>query len=260
MRRTSIDRGIIIPDTHFPLHDEAALKCTLKAIGILRPNFCVNIGDIGEFEYVSHWQWKKKKRPPLEYQLPKVDAELILINGGLDRIDEALDKVKCKDKHLTVGNHDNWLDLFVEENPILPQYSLNNALRLKERGYKVHPFGKYYKRGHLHFYHGHHYSGVSHTRAHLLATGANLIYGHWHDIQVYSIKHVDGRKAAWSIGCLKRLDDEANLWNMRRKHNWGHSLTFVDYFPNGDFVVSCTEITNGKTILWGKVLDGNSKK
>ena len=81
MRRTLIDRGIIIPDTHFPLHDEAALKCTLKAIGILRPNFCVNIGDIGEFEYVSHWQWKKKKRPPLEYQLPKVDAELILING-----------------------------------------------------------------------------------------------------------------------------------------------------------------------------------
>jgi len=208
---------------------------------------------------VSHWQWKKKKRPPVEYQLPAVDIEIAEVNDQLDRIDEALDKVKCKDKHITVGNHDEWLNSFVIENPYLPDYKFESALSLKERGYVVHPIGRYYKRGHLHFYHGHHFGGINHARTHLLATGANLIYGHWHDIMVYSIKHVDGRKAAWSIGCLKDLSDEANEWKQRRKHNWGHSVTYVDYFSNGDFSVHISEIISGRLTLFNEVINGNKK-
>lgn len=240
--------------------DEAALRCTLKAIKILRPTFCVNLGDIGEWESVSHWQWKKKRRPPLEYQLPQVDLEVSEVNGGLDRIDEALDKVKCKEKHITVGNHDDWLDRFVEENPYLTQYSFKNTLSLSERGYKVHPIGRYYKRGHLHFYHGHHYGGINHARTHLLATGANLVYAHWHDIQVHSVKHVEGRKAAWAVGCIKRLDDEANEWNQRRKHNWGQAVCYVDFWAGGDFSVHLCEIIDGKMTLFNELIDGNKKK
>jgi hypothetical protein len=219
----------------------------------------VHIGDVGEGESVSHWQWKKKKRPPLEYQLPAIDIEVCEINDQLDRIDEALDKVKCKDKHIITGNHDEWWNAFADECGVLPQYSFANAFNLAERGYTTHPFGAYYKRGHLRYTHGHQYGGINHARTHLLATGANLIYGHWHDSLWYSIKHIDGRKAAWCIGCLKRLDDEANLWNQRRKHNWGHTLTIVEYFTNGDFVVTCLEITGGRTILWGEAINGNKK-
>lgn len=209
---------------------------------------------------MSHWQWRKKKRPPIEYQLPSIDIEIAEVNDCLDKIDEALDRVGCKDKHITVGNHDIWLDYFVEENPYLPTYRFAEALSLKDRGYSVHPFGSYHKQGHLRFTHGHQSAGINHARTHLLATGCNLIYGHWHDVCTYSIKHIDGRKAAWCIGCIKRLDDEANEWLQRRKHNWGQTITFVDFFANGDFIVSCTEIIGGRTILWGELLNGNKKE
>jgi len=105
-RATKLDkgvtkRGIVTPDKHFPLHDEKAIRCLLKAINLIKPDFYIDLGDVGEFESVSHWQWKKKKRPPLEYQLPFVEKEVIEVNKGLDRIDEALDKVNCKEKYFT---------------------------------------------------------------------------------------------------------------------------------------------------------------
>ena len=137
-RRTKLDkgvtsRGIITPDKHFPLHDEKAINCLIKAIHLIKPDFYVDLGDVGEFESVSHWQWKKKKRPPLEYQLPFVEEEVKQVNAGLDIIDEALDKVACKNKYFTQGNHDEWLDRFVMENPYLTQYKCKNALKIKER-------------------------------------------------------------------------------------------------------------------------------
>lgn len=257
IRREPTERVLVVPDTHFPLHDIPALNVTLQAIKVLRPTAYIHIGDVGEWSSVSHWEWKKKKRPPLEYQIPFIDIEIAEVNDCVDLIDEQLYKYNCKEKHQIVGNHDVWLDSFVEENPVIPQYGFIEALDLGKRGYTVHKLGEYYKRGHLRFTHGSQYSGVNHARNHLLATGCNLIYGDKHDVCTYSIKHIDGRKAAWCIGCLKKMDNETNLWLKGRPHNWGHALTFVDYFANGDFTVSVTEITNGRTFLWGQKLDGN---
>ena len=66
-------RAIVIPDQHFPIHDEAAIKVVLKAIKIVKPNVFINLGDVGEWESVSGWKYKRRKRPPLEYQIPIVD-------------------------------------------------------------------------------------------------------------------------------------------------------------------------------------------
>ena len=64
-----------------------------KAIEIVKPDVYIDLGDVGEWHGCSHWQWKKKKRPPLEYQLPFIDKDIVDVNKGLDIIDEALDKV-----------------------------------------------------------------------------------------------------------------------------------------------------------------------
>ena len=94
-----VKRGIITPDKHFPLHDEKAIDVVCQAIRIIKPDFYVDLGDSGEFSSVSHWQWKKKKRPPLEYQLPRVYEDIGHVNAGMDIIDEALDKANVKEKH-----------------------------------------------------------------------------------------------------------------------------------------------------------------
>ena len=227
-----------------------------QAIEIIKPDGYIDLGDAGEFSSVSHWQWKKKKRPPLEYQLPYIYKELEQINEGLDLIDESLDKANVKEKHFTEGNHEDWLTRFVEENPYLDDLSVPTALKLDSRGYKFHPIGKFLKIGKLNYYHGHHYAGIQHTRNHLIRLGANVVYGHHHDIQQSSVTHLDGSKSAWAIGCLKDMTGEKNKWLGNRQHNWSHGFAIVDYYNKGAFTVHVVNIANGYTSLWGEVLKG----
>ncbi len=103
-------RAIVIPDTHFPIHDESAVKVVLKAIEFVKPNIFINLGDVGEWESVSAWQYKRRKRPPIEYQLREMVTEIKEVNKCIDRFDKVLDKIKCKERYILAGNHDEWLD------------------------------------------------------------------------------------------------------------------------------------------------------
>ena len=252
-----VKRAIVTPDKHAPLQDRAAINVVKKAIEIIKPDIYIDLGDLGEWHSVSHWQWKTKKKPPLEYIIPRVDKDVKSVNELLDNIDEALDKVNCKEKYFCEGNHEQWLNFTEAEHPYLPQYLVSNALKLKERGYVYHPNGKYLDIDKLSFYHGNHYGGQYHTANHLRNLGCNIMYGHWHDIQQMSAKHKDGPIGSWSIGCLKDMSHESNKWLGRRKINWGHAFAIVDVYDEGNFTVDVVQIINGKATVWGQLIDGN---
>ena len=120
------------------------------------------------------------------------------------------------------------------------------------------PAGKYLKIGRMNYYHGHHFAGMTHTRNHLLKMGANIMYGHHHDLQQSSVTHLDGVKSAWSIGCLKDMKTEKNEWLGGRKHRWAHAFAIVDYYKGGRFTVDIVQIIDGRTTVWGQLLDGNT--
>ena len=252
-----IKRAIVTPDKHFPLHDVKSINVLCKTIEIVKPDLYIDLGDVGEWESFSHWKWKRKKKPPLEYLLPTLEIDVKNVNTGMDIIDESLDKANCKEKYLTEGNHDNWLNMCVEKYPYIPQYKFANAVGLKDRGYKYYKFGRHLKIGKLYFYHGHQYGGQYHTSNHLRKLGCNIMYGHWHDLQNMTATHMDGPKAAWSIGCLKDMKPRANEWLDNRRINWAHAFAIVDFFKNGLFTVHVIQIIKGKTSLWGELIDGN---
>ena len=251
-----VKRVVVSPDKHFPLADNKAISCLTQAIEIVKPDIYVDLGDVGEWEGSSHWQWRKKKRPPLEYQTPFIDQDIKDVNKGMDIIDEALDKVNCKEKHMIEGNHDDWMNRFVEEHPYLKGYRFEECVKLKERGYTYHPAGQYMKLGKLALYHGHHFAGISHTRNHLLRLGTNIMYGHHHDLQQSSVTHLDGVKSAWSIGCLKDMSSDKNSFLQNRMHNWSHAFAIVDFYDKGYFTVHIIQIIDGKTSLWGELITG----
>jgi len=265
----SVDaRYIVVPDQHFEYIYEPALRCVLAAIGIVKPTGMVNLGDVGEWNGASHWQWKKRKRPPLEMQLALIDADIAKVNAGLDRIDEQCDKYGVHDKHMIEGNHDDWLNQVVDENPFLKTtahkygsgYRFKDALTLDRRGYKYYPAGKLLKIGKLNFYHGHLLGGIDHCRNHLLRWGINLMYADKHDVQQRSITHADGEKSAWSIGCLKRFDHRANLFMRHAPQNWGHAFATVDFWNHGLFSVHVVRIIKGQCSMWGHIINGNNTK
>ena len=96
-------RGIIIPDQHFPLHDQSAVDVVLKAIKLIKPDTFINLGDVGEWSSVSSWKYKKIKRPPLEFQLPLIDEEIKQVNDGIDQFDRVLDKINARTDTYSVG-------------------------------------------------------------------------------------------------------------------------------------------------------------
>ena len=251
-----IRTAIVTPDKHFPQQDQKAINVVCKAIKIVKPDIYIDLGDTGEWAYFSKHYWKGRHAKPLEDLLPLLNKDVKAVNKGMDQIDKALDEVNCKERHFVQGNHEVWLDRFVERYPYLNKYMTEKVLKLKERGYKYHSFGKHLKLGKLYFYHGHQYGGQYHTSNHLRKLGCNIMYGHWHDLQHMTATHMDGPKAAWSIGCLKDMSPKANDWLDNRSINWAHAFAIVDYYKRGLFTVHIIQIINGKTSLWGELIEG----
>ena len=252
-----VKRAIVTPDKHFPLADMPAINVLCKVIKLVKPTIYVDLGDVGEWEAFSHWKWKRRSSPPLEYLIKDFDQDVKDVNYGMDIIDEVLDKVNCKEKYITEGNHDNWLNLAVHKYPYIPQYKFASAVNLDDRGYTYYPFGKRLKIDKLSFYHGHHYGGQYHSANHLRKLGCNIMYGHWHDLQQMSATHDDGPKSAWSIGCLKYMSNENNEWLGNRPTNWTHAFAIVDFYDDGNFTVDVVTIINGKCKVWGEYFNGN---
>ena len=253
-----VNRAIVTPDKHFPLHDERAIKVVCKAIELVKPKIYIDLGDTGEWEIFSPHYWKNREKPPLEILIPMLNNEVKAVNEGMDVIDRSLDKVKCKQRHFIQGNHEVWLDNFVTKHPYLPQYETQKALKLKERKYKYWEYisNVKLKIGKLNFTHGD-YTPIHHAKKHLSQYGENLMYGHTHDIQRFTDTGLGGTKSAWSMGCLKDMSSDKNKWLRGNLHNWNHAFAIVDWFANGDFKVEVVEIIDGKTSVWGKYLDGN---
>ena len=257
MSKEPISRAIVTPDKHFPLADGPAINVLCKTIELVKPTIYVDLGDVGEWEAFSAWKYKRKKAPPLEFMIKEFDQDVYDVNSGMDIIDESLDKAGCKEKYITEGNHDNWLNMAVEKYPYIPHYKFANAVHLEDRGYNYVPFGQHLKLGKLYFYHGHQYGGQYHTANHLRKLGCNIMYGHWHDLQQMSATHMDGPKSAWSIGCLKDMSEESNEWLSNRRINWAHAFAIVDFWDDGNFTVDVVQIIDGKCKVWGEYIDGN---
>jgi len=247
------ERVVVFPDIHFPNHDEKAFKCALKVLKEVKPTAFLLLGDAIDGESVSHWQWSKKKRPPLEYQLPFIEKEIKEGNKGLDRIDKVLKSIKCTKKQFAQGNHEKWFDHFVEENPYLEHYGSRRAFKFDERGYEWHDYGEVFKvfGSKLFAYHGGHYMGIAHARTHALQLGCNIIYGHTHDSQKAVITHISGSHMAYSMGCLTDMTKD---YLKGRPTNWTHNVGIVDILSNGNFNLVVLDINDGVTTYNGKII------
>ena len=249
-------RAVVFPDQHYPIHDVKAMNVAHQVLEKVKPDIFINLGDVGEWESVSSHKYKKKKRPPLEFILPNVEQEVEYVNKELDKVDAILDKVGCKERHICQGNHDEWLDKFVEENPYLDHLTFRKACYWDKRGFKFKKYNEVLTIGKLSFIHGA-YTGPTHAKKHLESYGTNLLYGHVHDLQRHSMTRLkDGAISAWSLGCLKDMRAEKNTWLRGRLHNWNHAVAIIDFFDNGNFAVQIVEIVKGKTVLNGKEIVG----
>jgi len=254
-------RAIVIPDTHFPYQDDKAMRVVYKAIRKVKPDCFISLGDLMENEFVSHWTWRKKKKPDLTYLLPMVDAELKKVNREIDKIQMHLDHSGVEDRFILCGNHDIWLDDFQASYEYLKGYSFKEACKFDERGWKVIPHNEpfRYNDSKLVMIHGA-FTNQHHAKKHAQTYMCNVLYGHCHDLQRHTITRYteDGKHSpimALSLGCLKDCSREVNTF-CKSLVNWSHAFAVVDFFPDGNFKIEVVEIINGRTTLWGEILEG----
>lgn len=251
-----VSTAIVTPDKHFPIHDKKAIKVVCKAIEIVKPDIYIDLGDTGEWEHFSTHFWKGRNAKPMEDLIPLLDKDVKAVNRGMNIIDKSLDIAGCKERHFVQGNHEVWLDKFVTRYPYLYKYKTENALNIEERGYEYHPYNrkKLLKIGKLRFTHGK-YTSKYHAFKHLDMYGKSVMYGHTHDLQRHTKTYEDGTISAWSLGCLKDIEaDEA--WLGGRLTNWNHAFAIIDFYKDGNYNVQIVEIINGRTSLWGQLIDG----
>ncbi len=256
-------RILVMFDPHFGVldeghegHDEAAIRTFLKAIPIIRPDEYICGGDVGEWQSCSPWQFKRRKRPPLDYTLERLDRDLIVVNNQMDRIDAALTEVGCAERTLIEGNHEVWVrDMVGEVGIVGDAYDLSKQLHLGDRGYapKMIPFGEFIHRGKLALYHGGHYVSQHHAAAHATKCGHSIMYGHVHDVQAATVPSMMGPHGAYSMGCCCYLPKG---FLKGRLTNWQHAFGVVNLREDGTFLVTTYRIQDGWTVVQGKEITG----
>jgi len=249
---------LVVPDTHVTSPesveggiDPKAESILFQAINIIKPDQCVHLGDVGEWESVSPWQWKRRKRPPPEYIMPRINLEVTHINKWLDKLEGALNKVKCSKITVIEGNHEVWANNYAEEEA-RPEFTAKNLMAIDKRGYEWHDHGKFAKIGKLHATHGGHFTGLHHAYKTVIGLSASCIYGHFHSVEFAHVMHLGGAFGAWAAGCLCKMDKK---FLGHRPTNWSHALGIVHLESDGTFHVEIVDIFDGVAYVYGKRLE-----
>ena len=244
-----IGKGIAAFDIHYPLQDRASINILLKAIEMVRPDHFVYGGDQLNLDCISHHN--KGKIKLLENRRISKDFRGFQ-EEIMDRIEKVLPR-SCK-KYFMIGNHEYWINRLIEDNPQLEGLmEVENNLDLSK--YQVVLFNEILRIGEMSFIHGI-YVNKYHAEKHLRIYQKMLFYGHLHTNQVYtSIAPTTSLpKQAVGVGCLCNRNAE---YMRNRPNDWLHQFLIWYMFDDGTFVYQTPIIINGKTVINGKVVDGN---
>lgn len=252
----SIWTEIVFNDVHVPFQNKAALNCVYKVIGLIKPQGVTLNGDIVDWATFSrHDRFSKPKCNWTDTDfMDKSDTEFAEAIKLLDTVGKLAPKAR---KRWMYSNHDQWLLDFIAESPKARQklFGFEEMLDLKKRGYESHKYNHFSYLGKLRVTHGI-YTGQNHAKKHVEAVGKSVLYGHVHDIQTYAkVTAEHDTHMAFSNGCLCDLNPS---YLKDKPQNWSHGFAIVYVFPNGNFQVDLKRILNGRCVLDGQLIDGNT--
>lgn len=259
VKKKSFKTYIIYNDVHFPYEDKQSLSCLYQTIYVLRDKIdgVVANGDIidwGTFSRHDIYQPPKCFYTDEDF-LKKSSVEYAAAENHLDMIDYLVPKAE---KFWLFSNHDDWLFSFIEKSPASREqlFGYETRLHLSKRGWKKYRYNDFLRLGKLRITHGI-YAGSNHAKKHVDSVGKSVLYGHLHDIQVYSkVTPEKDTHMAWCNGCLCNLNPD---YMRNRPQNWSHGFAIVYLWPNGDFQVDIKRINNGRVVVDGKLIEGELK-
>jgi hypothetical protein len=160
------------------------------------------------------------------------------------------------------GNHEHWLDQFVDEHPEWDGMQPRIHLKLADRGWNVKECGLSHKVGKIRVIHGETLSGIGNQVTGTPAKKALSMYcgsilaGHFHSLQVQTqiMPHdVTQRWAAYISPCMSELNP---AYVRNRPNSFINGVTLLEVRDGGDFNVYPCVTTRGAFSFGGKVYKG----
>jgi hypothetical protein len=240
---------IIMGDHHVPEHDKMAIRAILRLMDDVKFDGIINVGDFLDLGCISHWN--KGKNKTLEGK--RLKSDYVEGNLLLDEFDKRLPK-NAK-KHYFIGNHEDWLNQLIEEQPALDGlFDLQSGLKLKERGYKVYDYNEIVGFGRLKITHGI-YCGANPAKTHVIKTLSNILVGHVHSPEMVLV-HSPAKEVSvcgYTLGCLCGMAPE---YMKNKPHNWASGFAVMYLFKDGSFDINLIRIVKNRFVFNGKVYYG----
>ena len=247
---------VILPDTHFPVHDPVALEVALRAIEVIKPARVIHLGDLLDCEVFSAHGRRSVDEVRAESYLRK---EIEPAREMITRILKSSNYF-----HLIMGNHENRVErLCANMGPlgeqlyemIAPELTLLAGFPKGKVGYTPYSDSKcptqFYKVAKdLIAVHGWSYAKQA-ARAHLdAARSKSVIYGHSHRQDSTSTRDPFTNKVlkAMNFGTLSKL--QPTYLHGGKPSEWTHGFGLIYHgLDKRDWTDYSIAIRNGKCVL-----------
>lgn len=246
LKKSDRDKVLVLPDIHFPEHDEKALGIVLQVMKMDEFDTIIILGDMLDMYSLSRFT---KKPELLEGGIIR---ELTLGREFLEKIRQLQPRA---DIIFILGNHERRLEKYIcDHAPALSgliEYS--SALGLKELDIKL--VDGMHKMGHVNFFHGVKVCSESaaSARAHFATYNMSMVIGHTHRLGSYFKTNLSTTYSVHEAGCLCSL--EPHYLDGKPFANWqqGFVVVYIDkktkwYFPVEFPIVNHTCVYDGYLI------------
>jgi UDP-2,3-diacylglucosamine pyrophosphatase LpxH len=248
---------VVVPDSHGCFIDGPALSAFLGDLAAIKPAEIIMLGDhldCGGF-LAQHQTIGFVAESDYSYA-----EDVEACNQFLDAIQKRAPKATIE---YLFGNHEARVERWVitqtlrnkrDGEFLMKTFAAENSLSLERRGIQFFKQGVFYdglplpatiRRGHCHFTHGI-YTSSNAAAAHLRKYGGNVVFGHTHRADSYTIRTVKaGVIGAWNPGCLCQLQ---RLWNHTALTDWSHGYG-LQVVQGDEFLHINVPIIDGKSYL-----------
>jgi hypothetical protein len=244
---------IFAPDLHFPLVHWPTWNAMISFVKGNKIDGFVFGGDQFDNQEVSpHTRGK-----PLLKEGKRLSRHAEQFKSAiLDPLDKLLGKAE---KVWLEGNHDHWLQQFIEQHPEL-EGSLERpkALGLEKSGWDVIECGRGFKKGKLTFIHGETLSGIGNqvsghpAKKAVEAYAGNVLFGHFHTLAVHTKIMPQDQTQKWGGTCSPILGATNPVYLRNRPTAWVNGFTIVEFQEDGNFNVYPIVVTKGRFSYGGK--------
>lgn len=218
-----MERMLIIPDLHLDAAEEIhpAYAVVRKFAKSFQPDAVLFLGDVLDLPYIAIFNKDNVK----VLSRGSFTKDYDLWNRELDYWQSLTGKVYIRE-----GNHEERIGRLLQKNMTLRgSIEIEDRCQYQKRGIRyARVLDLPTKIGHCNFIHGW-YTNLYHPKKTLLKMGANIAYGHTHDVQNFSVKAMaqEHEMCAWSLGCLCDIQPE---WVKGRPMDWMHA--FGEFYVN----------------------------